>query len=158
MTALQPARCGCGLRGRGPVQKRKIAVVHALRGLCVGPVALRGRDREREGVCRYVVGKPRHRAHTGSQSGSGVQVAVTLYTHTAPPPGRCLVCLHTLNAMGLLPVSGRGDARVAPPCPTTLCVWRNLPYLTLPLSQSLQSDSLGALGVRSVTSRPGPGS
>ena len=22
-----------------------------------------------------------------------------------------------------------GDARVAPPCPTTLCVWRNLPYL-----------------------------
>ena len=38
----------------------------------------------------------------------------------------------TLNAVGLLPVSGRGDARVAPPCPTTLCVWRNLPYLTLP--------------------------
>jgi len=38
----------------------------------------------------------------------------------------------TLNAVGLLPVSGRGDARVDPPCPTTLCVWRNLPYLTLP--------------------------
>ena len=35
----------------------------------------------------------------------------------------------TLNAVGLLPVSGRGDARVAPPCPTTLCVWRRLPYL-----------------------------
>ena len=33
----------------------------------------------------------------------------------------------TLNAAGLLPVSGCGDARVAPPCPTTLCVWRNLP-------------------------------
>jgi len=29
-------------------------------------------------------------------------------------------------------VAGCGDARVAPPCPTTLCVWRNLPYLTLP--------------------------
>ena len=26
---------------------------------------------------------------------------------------------------------GRGDARVAPPCPTTLCVWRKI-YLTLP--------------------------
>ena len=25
----------------------------------------------------------------------------------------------------------RGDARAAPPCPTTLCVWRRLPYLTL---------------------------
>ena len=35
----------------------------------------------------------------------------------------------TLNAVGLLPVSGREDARVAPSCPTTLCVWRNLPYL-----------------------------
>ena len=39
--------------------------------------------------------------------------------------------LCTLKAVGLLPVSGCGDARVAPPCPTTLCVWRNLPYLTL---------------------------
>ena len=51
--------------------------------------------------------------------------------------GRLLTHVHrasacTLNAVGLLPVSGCGDARVAPPCPTTLCVWRNLPYLTLP--------------------------
>ena len=30
------------------------------------------------------------------------------------------------------PVVRRGDARVAPPCPTTSCVWRSLPYLTLP--------------------------
>ena len=50
--------------------------------------------------------------------------------------GRLLTHVHrasacTLNAVGLLPVSGCGDARVAPPCPTTLCVWRNLPYLTL---------------------------
>ena len=49
--------------------------------------------------------------------------------------GRLLTHVHrasacTLNAVGLLPVSGRGDARVAPPCPTTLCVWRRLPYLT----------------------------
>ena len=56
--------------------------------------------------------------------------------------GRLLTHVHrasacTLNAVGLLPVSGRGDARVAPPCPTTLCVWRNLPYLTLP---SLRQD------------------
>ena len=51
--------------------------------------------------------------------------------------GRLLTHVHrasacTLNAVGLLPVSGCGDARVAPPCPTTLCLWRNLPYLTLP--------------------------
>ena len=31
------------------------------------------------------------------------------------------------------PVVRRGDARVAPPCPTTSCVWRSLPYLTLPV-------------------------
>ena len=49
----------------------------------------------------------------------------------AHPRHRAGAC--TLNAVGLLPVSGRGDARVAPPCPTTLCVWRRLPYLTLPL-------------------------
>ena len=30
------------------------------------------------------------------------------------------------------PVVRRGDARVAPPCPTTSCVWRSSPYLTLP--------------------------
>ena len=48
----------------------------------------------------------------------------------AHPRHRAGAC--TLNAVGLLPVSGRGDARVAPPCPTTLCVWRRLPYLTLP--------------------------
>ena len=53
--------------------------------------------------------------------------------------GRLLTHVHrasacTLNAVGLLPVSGRGDARVAPPCPTTLCVWRNLPYLQTGLS------------------------
>ena len=33
---------------------------------------------------------------------------------------------------GSCPCPGCGDARVAPPCPTTLCVWRRLPYLTLP--------------------------
>ena len=32
---------------------------------------------------------------------------------------------------GSCPCPGRGDARVARPCPTTLCVWRRLP-LTLP--------------------------
>ena len=39
------------------------------------------------------------------------------------------------SAVGLLPVSGRGDARVAPPCPTKLCVrgdvYLTSPYLTL---------------------------
>ena len=42
---------------------------------------------------------------------------------------RCLKAMH-----------GQAQARVAPPCPTTLCVWRNLPYLTLPyltLAQAL---------------------
>ena len=48
----------------------------------------------------------------------------------SPTPHRASAS--TLNAVGLLPVSGCGDARVAPPCPTTL--WRNLPYLTLPES------------------------
>ena len=57
--------------------------------------------------------------------------------------GRLLTHVHrasacTLNAVGLLPVSGCGDARVAPPCPTTLCVWRNLPYLTLPVRPQRQ--------------------
>ena len=60
--------------------------------------------------------------------------------------GRLLTHVHrasacTLNAVGLLPVSGRGDARVAPPCPTTLCVWRNLPYLTLPPPPSWSEQS-----------------
>ena len=32
----------------------------------------------------------------------------------------------------------RGDARIAPPCPTTSCVWRSLPYLTLPLLSGCQ--------------------
>ena len=44
-------------------------------------------------------------------------------------PGQCL---HFECRGAHLPASGCGDARVAPPCPTTLCVWRNLPYLTLP--------------------------
>ena len=52
-----------------------------------------------------------------------------LLTHDRRHVHRASAC--TLNAVGLLPVSGCGDARVAPPCPTTLCVWRNLPYLTL---------------------------
>ena len=34
------------------------------------------------------------------------------------------------------PVVRRGDARVAPPCPTTSCVWRSLPYLTYLTSSS----------------------
>ena len=58
------------------------------------------------------------------EGGSGVQVA-----HPRHRAGAC-----TLNAVGLLPVSGRGDARVAPPCPTTLCecVCRGDVYLTFP--------------------------
>ena len=72
--------------------------------------------------------------------------------------GRLLTHVHrasacTLNAVGLLPVSGRGDARVAPPCPTTLCVWRNLPYLTLP-SRAGRSRELPG-GVRPLHCRPG---
>ena len=50
--------------------------------------------------------------------------------HTPTAPRHQAGALCTTNAVGLLPVSGRGDARVAPPCPTTLCVWRRLPYLT----------------------------
>ena len=44
----------------------------------------------------------------------------------APAPYPC-----SLRARQGAPVVRRGDARVAPPCPTTLCVWRSLPYLTL---------------------------
>ena len=47
----------------------------------------------------------------------------------------------TLNAVGLLPVSGSGDARFAPPCPTTLCVWRRLPYLTLAPANEIDRTS-----------------
>ena len=55
--------------------------------------------------------------------------------------GRLLTHVHrasacTLNAVGLLPVSG--DARVAPLAPTTLCVWRNLPYLHLTLPYKME--------------------
>ena len=50
--------------------------------------------------------------------------------------GRLLTHVHrasacTLNAVGLLPVSGRGDARVAPPLAPPLCVCGEI-YLTLP--------------------------
>ena len=44
-----------------------------------------------------------------------------------------VLALLPLPLLGLqpVPVSGCGDARVAPPLPHHLCVWRNLPYLTL---------------------------
>ena len=43
-------------------------------------------------------------------------------------PGQCL---HFECRGAPLPVSGCGDARVAPPCPTTLCVCGEI-YLALP--------------------------
>ena len=41
------------------------------------------------------------------------------------------------------PVVRRGDARVAPPCPTTSCVWRSLPYLSpyLTLPSALRAQA-----------------
>ena len=42
----------------------------------------------------------------------------------------CRVQPNVFVPWGSCPCPGRGDARVAPPCPTTLCVWRHLPYLT----------------------------
>ena len=55
------------------------------------------------------------------------------HTHTTHrSPTRTGPC--TLSAVRGAPVVRRGDARVAPPCPTTSCVWRSLPYLTLPRS------------------------
>ena len=59
-----------------------------------------------------------------------------------PDGGLALAVFHrpcTLNAVRGAPVVRRGDARVAPPCPTTSCVWRSLPYLTLPSIWSLGS-------------------
>ena len=50
-------------------------------------------------------------------------------THTHRSPTRTGPC--TLNAVRLLS-SRRGVARVAPPCPTTSCVWRSVPYRTFP--------------------------
>jgi len=52
-------------------------------------------------------------------------------------PGQCL---HFEMPWGSLPVSGCGDARVArrPHLPITLCVWRNLPYLTPSISSKRQ--------------------
>ena len=78
----------------------------------------------------------------------------------AHPRHRAGAC--TLNAVGLLPVSGRGDARVAPPCPTTLCVWRRLPYLTLQSAVTLPCAPRGprawsiacGIGPRGARERP----
>ena len=59
------------------------------------------------------------------------------------------------GAVGL-PVSGRGEARVAPPCPTTLCVWRRLPYLTLPYHREYSCNNhLGAPHTRQSHFRSG---
>ena len=54
----------------------------------------------------------------------------TTHTHTHTPLTHAHRALH-FKCRGA-PVVRRGDARVAPPCPTTSCVWRSLPYLTLP--------------------------
>ena len=71
-----------------------------------------------------------------------MQAGCRLLTHsTGHRAGAC-----TLNAVGLLPVSGRGDAKVAPPCPTTLCVWRRLPYLTLPVLAARRGTVCGEVG------------
>jgi len=91
-----------------------------------------------------------------SEGGSGVQVA-----HPRHRAGAC-----TLNAVGLLsPVRVRAwrcEGR-APPCPTstTLCVWRRLPYLTLPTA-SLRvplarpcAGRAGAEGRAVAVARPG---
>ena len=48
------------------------------------------------------------------------------HTHTHTPLTHAHRALH-FKCRGA-PVVRRGDARVAPPCPTTSCVWRSLPY------------------------------
>ena len=69
----------------------------------------------------------------------------------------------TCNAVGLLS-SRRGDARVAPPCPITLCVWRSLPYPYLTLGALFLSTSLdraswhGVQGTLSATFEAATGS
>ena len=83
-------------------------------------------------------------SHSESFDGQSAIVCVAAGVGLSGGRGRLLTHVHrasacTLNAVGLLPVSGCGDARVAPPCPTTLCVWRNLEYLasfTLPYAAS----------------------
>ena len=75
--------------------------------------------------------------------------------------GRLLTHVHrasacTLNAVGLLPMSGCGDARVAPPCPTTLCVWRNLPYLTLPVDLDVYLKEMTTLVYSTGAEQEGP--
>ena len=58
-------------------------------------------------------------------TGPGIRYIIT---HTAHPRAKRALHFECRGA----PVVRRGDARVAPPCPTTSCVWRSLPYLTLP--------------------------
>ena len=53
------------------------------------------------------------------------------------------------------PVVRRGDARVAPPCPTTSCVWRSLPYLTLPLPSQSRLEHLESKKERKKTHNQG---
>ena len=65
----------------------------------------------------------------------------------------CSLATHAHRALHFecrgAPVVRRGDAaRVAPPCPTTSCVWRSLPYLTfrLPVRRGLARDKAVANG------------
>ena len=66
------------------------------------------------------------------------------HTHKHTPLTHAHRALH-VECRGA-PVVRRGDARVAPPCPTTSCVWRSLPYLiTLPFVNSRRADFPGTV-------------
>ena len=84
----------------------------------------------RAGTCSFLpISQLRVVSLSGREGVGAGRVQVAHPQHR--PPLRAGAC--TLNAVGLPPVSGRGDARVAPPCPTTLifvCVQTfTLPYL-----------------------------
>ena len=55
------------------------------------------------------------------------------YNDISATAWRCRAHLRgACTRQGVWPMPHVRDARVAPPCPTTSCVWRSLPYLTLP--------------------------
>ena len=73
------------------------------------------------------------RRHTGAGVAHAPRLVACARHRSPTRTGPC-----TFNAVGLLP-SGRGDARAAP---TTSCVWRSLPDLTLPAGSTSCATSL----------------
>jgi len=130
-------------------------------------------EKQKEGVFEEGPGPRAHR-HRGCPTEHCSAIALAAHLQeivpTLYPVSPCAASVRRNDERAVytsgapLPVSGCGDARVAPPCPTTLCVWRNLPYLTLcvrgvvlarwfPTTEGLPDGHLRCLGQTAVLSR-----